>query len=217
MLEVKNVKKDYGSTKVLNDVSFHFDSGKFYAIMGPSGSGKTTLLNLIGGLDAVTEGDILLNGQSISSFQGKDLSNFRMKNMGFVFQGFYLNPYLNARQNIRMPMLINPKLDRKKREERIDELLERFQLKDREKNMPKQLSGGEQQRIAIARALANQPELILADEPTGNLDEENENIVFTLLKKLSEEGKTVIVVSHNDHVLNYADEVIHMVKGSIKE
>lgn len=116
-----------------------------------------------------------------------------------------------------MPMLINPKLDRKKREERIDELLERFQLKDREKNMPKQLSGGEQQRIAIARALANQPELILADEPTGNLDEENENIVFTLLKKLSEEGKTVIVVSHNDNVLNYADEVIHMVKGSIKE
>ncbi len=193
-----------------------FESGRFYAIMGSSGSGKSTMLNIMGSLDEPTEGSVYINGTELAGMSEKDKASLRMKNIGFIFQGFYLNPNLNALDNIIVPMLINPEFkDKKKREERAKELLEQFGMADRAKHYPKELSGGEQQRIAIARALANHPGIILADEPTGNLDEENETIVFETLKRLTEEGICVIAVSHNDEIKKYADEVIGMKKGKV--
>jgi len=210
-VEVKKVVKIYkNDIKVLNDISYKFEKGKFYAVMGRSGAGKSTLLNIIGTIDNTTEGEVYINGNNISGLTEKEKAKLRMKNLGFVFQGFYLNPYLSALENVIVPMRINPEISKKDRKERAEKLLDEFGVKELADSLPSQMSGGEQQRVCIARALANNPDIILADEPTGNLDEENEKLVFSYLKKLAGEEHTLIVVSHNEEVKNYADEVITM-------
>lgn len=206
-VEVKDLVKSYNSeTVVLDHVSRDFESGKFYAVMGRSGAGKSTLLNIIGTIDNATEGSVFIHGKDVTTLSEKEKANLRMKHLGFVFQGFYLNPYLNALENVIVPMRINPEIPAKERKERAEKLLAEFGVEKLAKSLPSQLSGGEQQRVCIARALANNPDIILADEPTGNLDETNEKIVFSYLKHLAEQGHTVIVVSHNESVKDYADE-----------
>jgi ABC-type lipoprotein export system ATPase subunit len=212
-VQVKNVTKSYkNNTKVLDGVNYDFEKGKFYAIMGRSGAGKSTLLNIIGTIDDATEGDVCIEGENISGLKEKEKAQLRMKKIGFIFQGFYLNPYLNALENVITPMRINPEIPAKERRNLALNLLDSFGVKELEKSLPSQMSGGEQQRVCIARALANNPDIILADEPTGNLDEANEKIVFSYLKKLAEEGHTVIAVSHNEAVKDYADEIVEIVK-----
>lgn len=184
--------------------------------MGPSGSGKSTLLNIIGTLEKQSGGRVIVMGKDISGMTEKEYAVTRVKHIGFVFQNFYLNPYLNALDNVIVPMCVNNEINEKDRKSRAENLLNKFGLKDRMEHLKSELSGGEQQRVAIARALANDPDIILADEPKGNLDEENEIIIFKCLKELAESGKTVIVVSHNEIVREYADEVITIVKGKIK-
>lgn len=209
MLKVDKVTKIYtGERKVLNQFSYNFEQGKFYAVMGRSGAGKSTLLNIIGTIDSPTSGDIWLEDENITGLSEEKKAKIRMKKIGFVFQGFYLNPYLNAVENVIIPMKINPDILSKERKMRALNLLKDFGVEKLEKSFPYQMSGGEQQRVCIARALANNPDIILADEPTGNLDEVNEQIVFSYLKNLAEKGHTVIVVSHNESVKEYADEVM---------
>lgn len=216
MIEVKNVVKQFdGGIMAVNGVSLKFDVGKFYALMGPSGSGKSTLLNILGGIESVTSGEVMVNDVDIAKMTEKEKAHMRMKNVGFIFQGFYLNPYLNAVDNVIVPMRINPDIEKGKMKEIAVKLIDKVGLSERAKHFPSQMSGGEMQRVAIARALANNPDIILADEPTGNLDEDNEKMVFSMLKKLSEEGKTIIVVSHNEAVTDYADEVIRIKKGRL--
>ncbi|MBE5940021.1 MAG: ABC transporter ATP-binding protein [Lachnospiraceae bacterium] len=214
MIELINAVKNFdGGVTAVNGVNLTFEPGKFYAIMGPSGSGKSTILNLIGGIEDVSSGSVLINGKDIGKMKEKEKAVMRMKYIGFIFQGFYLNPYLNAVDNVIVPMRINPDIDRKDMKNRAMMLIESVGLSERKKHYPNQMSGGEMQRVAIARAMANSPEVILADEPTGNLDEENEKMIFDLLKKLAQEGKTIIVVSHNETVTEYADKVIRIKKG----
>lgn len=217
VLKVKKISKEYPNTgKVLNDVSLEFEKGKLYGIMGPSGSGKSTLLNIIGTLDTPSEGSIEIMGKDLSGCNETQLCELRARHIGYVFQNFYLNPYLSATENVIVPMKVNKEIEPKQRKELAVSLLEKFGLKERTESLKSQLSGGEQQRVAIARALANDPNIILADEPTGNLDEENEIVIFKTLKELALSGKTVIVVSHNDIVKEYADEIIYIVKGKVK-
>ena len=208
-VEVKKVFKTYGNgTDVLKNFSYKFEEGRFYAIMGRSGAGKSTLLNIIGTVDKPTLGEVLINGKDVAKLNEDAKAKIRMKEIGFVFQGFYLNPYLSALENVIVPMRINSDIKKDERKNLAIDLLDKFGAKDLIDSKPSQMSGGEQQRVAIARALANNPEIILADEPTGNLDEENEKIVFEHLKKLADQGHTVIVVSHNEKVKDYADEII---------
>lgn len=208
-VEVKNLVKIYkNDVKVLDNVSYEFGSGKFYAIMGRSGAGKSTLLNIIGTIDNATSGEVYIQGREVTSLSEKEKAGLRAKSLGFVFQGFYLNPYLSALENVIVPMRINPDIPAKERKSRALALLEDFGVKEQADSLPSQMSGGEQQRVCIARALANSPEIVLADEPTGNLDEANEKIVFSYLKQLAEQGRTVIAVSHNEAVKEYADEII---------
>ncbi len=216
IIKLSGITKNYKNTgDVLKDINIEFEQGKMYGIMGPSGSGKSTLLNIIGTLESATEGSVEILGNNIKGYGEKELCNLRAKHIGYVFQNFYLNPYLDAVENVMVPMKVNDEIEPKKRRELAEELLKRFGLEERLKHLKSQMSGGEQQRVAIARALANEPDIILADEPTGNLDEDNEVIIFKTLKELAEGGKTVIVVSHNEIVKEYADEVINIVKGKI--
>ncbi len=197
----------------LNSVSIDFEEGTFTAIMGPSGSGKSTLLNIIGLLDKKSEGSVYIKDIEVKDMPEDRKAYLRMKTVGFVFQGFYLNPNLSAIENVKVPMYINDDLRKENKNELALNLLKEFNMEEYADRYPNELSGGEQQRVCIARALANSPEIILADEPTGNLDEANERIIFEYLKKLSQNGKTVIVVSHNDIVKEYADRIIKMEKG----
>ncbi len=209
IIEVKNISKVFSNnTEVLKDFSYSFHEGKFYGIMGRSGAGKSTLLNIIGTVDRPTAGEVLLEGKNVAILNETVKAKIRMKKIGFVFQGFYLNPYLNALENVMVPMRINPDIDKNERKSLAIKLLKQFGAEELEQSKPSQMSGGEQQRVCIARALANNPQIILADEPTGNLDEENEKIVFEHLKTLAQKGHTVIVVSHNERVKDYADEII---------
>ena len=201
----------------LNNVSVSIKSEMFYAIMGHSGAGKSTLIQILGLLDSLSSGELYINGKNIQALSENEKSYIRMEQIGFIFQSFYLNPKLKAIENVMLPMYINSKIKKSERNSRAMELLKKFGLEKRINHYPRELSGGEQQRVAIARALANDPNFILADEPTGNLDEENEKIVFAELKKLTKEGKTVIVVTHNDIVKKYADKILYMDNGVIKE
>lgn len=210
-VEIKEIVKIYkDDIKVLDKVSLSFESGKFYAIMGRSGAGKSTLLNIIGMLDHANEGSVLIDGENVSVMKEKKKARIRKEKIGFIFQGFYLNPYLNGIENVMIPLKLNMQMSKGEQKNRAQELLKKFGVEGLADALPSQMSGGEQQRVCIARALANNPSLILADEPTGNLDEANEKIVFEYLKKMAEQGKTVIVVSHNDAVKDYADEVVLM-------
>lgn len=219
VMELKNIKKTYPKKEekieALNDVSLSFKKGKFYAIMGHSGSGKSTLIRILGLIDKFDSGEYILNNNDTKKLNDLAASKVRMNEIGFVFQDFYLDEYMTAKENIILPMLINKNIKKQEREKLSDQLLEKVNLINRANHLPKELSGGEQQRVCIARALANNPSIILADEPTGNLDEENERIIFEYLHQLTEEGKCVIVVSHSNEVKKYADVIINIKNGKL--
>lgn len=219
VIELQGINKTYkkGNEEVnaLVDVNCCFEKGKFYAIMGHSGSGKSTLIGILGLMNKFDSGVYLLNNKSVKDLSDVEASKIRMKEIGFVFQEFYLDEYMTAMDNIILPMLINEDIDVQDREKIAEDLLKKFNLLERKKHLPKELSGGEKQRVCIARALANNPSIILADEPTGNLDEENEKMILNYLKELSKEGKCVIVVSHSNEVKTYADVLINLRNGKL--
>ena len=211
----KDLVKIYNhKVTALKEVSITINQGEFIVVMGHSGSGKSTLLQMIGLLDLPTSGSIFINSRDVSKLPKNAVADVRQKSLGFVFQAFHLNPQLKAYENVMLPMLINPEYKNKaEMEKKAKELIDVVGLSERADHYPRQLSGGEQQRVAVARALANDPDFILADEPTGNLDSENEVVIFTLLKELAQQGKGIMVVSHNESVLEYADRVYYMKDG----
>lgn len=219
-MNIENVCKVYKTkndeVKALDNVSYEFKPGKMYAIMGHSGSGKSTLISIIGLIETYTSGKITIDQKDISELKDDELSNLRMKHIGFVFQDFYLDEHLKAYENVMLPMLINKEIKKEERKEKACKLLIDLGLRDRINHFPKEMSGGEQQRVAIARSLANDPKIILADEPTGNLDEENEKLVFETLKDLSKKGKCVIVVTHSEEIKKYADKILTINKGKLE-
>ncbi|ERI95072.1 ABC transporter, ATP-binding protein [Clostridiales bacterium oral taxon 876 str. F0540] len=220
MIEIKNAFKIYKmgneSLPVLNDVSLKVNKGEFVAIIGPSGSGKSTLMNIIGGLDRPTKGSVIIDNEDISSYKDKKMSKFRNEKIGFVFQSFNLEPTLTALENVIMPLTIAGIPD-KKRREKAKNALESLGLGDRLQHKPTELSGGQRQRVSIARALVNNPKIILADEPTGNLDSKSGKAVMELLRGLKDKDYTIVMVSHNLDEAAYADRVIKIVDGMIAE
>lgn len=208
----KNKKRD---VEVLKNIDLTFSLGKFYAIMGPSGSGKSTLFNILGLVDTPSSGTYKINGIDTTKLTDKSSSIIRMNNIGFVFQDFNLDPYLNALENVMMPLYLNKKIKKEDREKISKDILTKLNLENRLEHFPNELSGGEAQRVTIARALVNNPNIILADEPTGNLDEELETEIFKILKSLTKENKCVIVVSHSSKIKEYADVVYTLKDGKI--
>ena len=211
LLEVKNVSKIYGDLHALKEVSFQVRKGEWVAIMGSSGSGKSTMMNIIGCMDKPSVGEVILDGQDITKESQNSLTKIRREKIGLIFQQFHLIPYLTALENVMVAQYYHSIPD----EQEALQALERVGLKDRAKHLPSQLSGGEQQRVCIARALINSPEIILADEPTGNLDEVNEKIVIDILTQLHEEGSTLIVVTHDLEVGDVAERKIILEYGKI--
>lgn len=209
--------KDKKKIKVLDNINISFSKGKFYGIIGKSGAGKTTLINILGLLDNYDEGEYEIDNILSSNLTEDEKAELRMRKFGFVFQTYYLNDKLTACENVMIPMLINKDIAKDKRKERAIQLLKQFGLEDRINHYPKELSGGEQQRVALARALANDPEVLIADEPTGNLDKENEKLIFDYLKEMSKKDKCVIVVSHNDIINKYADKIYLLESGTLHE
>jgi len=221
VIELKEIKKEFNTLnekiEVLKGINYSFEKGKLYAIKGHSGSGKTTLINILGLMDQSTSGDYILDGKLTKELNDIEKSSYRLNHIGFIFQDYNLNPYLNAEENIIIPMLVNKSINKKDRSNIALELLNKVGILDRKTHFPRELSGGEQQRVAIARALANNPEILIADEPTGNLDKDNEKIIFSLLKKMADEGKCVIVVSHSDEINEYASVSLLLEDGLLKE
>jgi len=211
LLEIKDVSKIYGDVNALRDVDLNVKKGEWLAVMGPSGSGKTTLMNIIGCMDKPTKGTVLLDGVDISGESAKSLTTIRRDKIGLIFQQFHLINYLTALENVMVAQYYHSMPD----ESEALAALERVGLRDRAKHLPSQLSGGEQQRVCIARALINYPMLILADEPTGNLDEANESIVIDILTKLHEEGSTIVVVTHDIEVAEVAERTVILEHGRI--
>ena len=218
-IELKEISKIYNNSVVaVDNVSLTVNQGNFIAVMGQSGSGKSTLLQIAGLLDTCTSGQVIINGNDISTLDKNALADVRMKNLGFVFQAFHLNAHLKLYENVMVPMLINDKFtSMNDMKEQAMQLIDSVGLTNRKEHYPFELPGGEQQRVAIARALANDPDFILADEPTGNLDSKNELMVFEELKKLCYLGKGVLVVSHNDAVIDFADKIYTMKDGVLGE
>ena len=211
ILDVRNISKIYGDLHALKDVSLSVRKGEWVAIMGSSGSGKSTMMNIIGCMDKPSVGQVILDGQDITKESQKSLTEIRREKIGLIFQQFHLIPYLTALENVMVAQYYHSIPD----EEEALKALERVGLKDRAKHLPSQLSGGEQQRVCIARALINSPEIILADEPTGNLDEANEKIVIEILRQLHKEGTTIIVVTHDLEVGDVAERKIVLEYGKI--
>ena len=220
MMKLDNVCKKYKlgkeTIKALKNVSVTFENNKFYAIMGRSGSGKSTLVHIIGLLDNPTSGTVYINGKDTSNLKEDEIQEIIGQNIGFVLQKFYLNNNLTALENVMLPSLINKNMSFDEKKKKAMQLLKLVGLENRVNHKPKELSGGEAQRVAIARSLINSPKIIIADEPTGNLDKESELVIFNLLKKISEQGKTVIVVSHNEIIKEYADKVYILDDGVLK-
>ena len=217
-ISISGISKKYSNNiSVLYELSYCFVINKFYAITGPSGSGKTTLLQILGTILEATSGEIKINGEPIDNMNDEQKSHLRRDQIGFVFQDFMLNPYLKAYENVMLPMLIKKDLKLPQMKSKAIDILDNLGLAARAEHFPHQLSGGEQQRVAIARALANEPDIILADEPTGNLDEDNEAAVFSLLKNIAADNRCVITVSHNDSIKNYADMILSLVNGRLME
>ena len=212
LLELRNISKIYGSLRALDNVSLKVDNGEWLAIMGPSGSGKSTLMNIIGCMDKPSLGEVILDGKDIAKESDKGLTAIRRDKIGLIFQQFHLVNYLTAVENVMVAQYYHSIPDEKEALEALD----RVGLADRAKHLPSQLSGGEQQRVCIARALINHPELILADEPTGNLDEANENIVLDIFRQLHNEGSTLIVVTHDPEVGEVAQRMVTLEYGRIK-
>ncbi|MBP3772296.1 MAG: ABC transporter ATP-binding protein [Treponema sp.] len=211
LLELKDISKIYsgGTVKALNHVSLSVNEGEWVAIMGPSGSGKSTMMNIIGCMDKPSMGQVILDGKDIAQESSKSLTQIRRDKIGLIFQQFHLVNYLTALENVMVAQYYHSMPDEKE----AMEALERVGLAERAKHLPSQLSGGEQQRVCIARALINHPQLILADEPTGNLDEANENMVIDIFKKLHAEGRTIIVVTHAPEVAAFAERTIVLEHG----
>lgn len=220
LITARKLSRVYASGQIkveaLKEANLTVERGKFYAIMGPSGSGKTTLLQILGLLDKPTAGELYIEGTPVRDLPEAAMARLRMKKIGFVFQFFHLLPHLKAWENVVFPMLANPDISARERKEKAVALLKSVGLGDRIDHFPKQLSGGEQQRVAIARSLANDPDIILADEPTGNVDAENEQRIIEILKELCTRGKTVIVVTHNEEVGRAADEVFFLNRGLLE-
>jgi putative ABC transport system ATP-binding protein len=218
MIQTKNLTKifrtDEVETTALNSVSFRVDKGEFVAVMGPSGCGKSTLLNLLGLLDNPTSGQLFFLDNEVSAFREKQRANLRKRNIGFVFQNFNLIDELNVFENVELP-LIYLGIGKSERKQKVHEVLERMQIMHRRSHFPLQLSGGQQQRVAVARAVVANPKLILADEPTGNLDSANGEEVMMLLNQLNESGTTIIMVTHSQHDASYAKRIIHLFDGQI--
>ena len=219
ILKTENLSKTYGAggtrVEALRNVSFSIKKGEFVSIVGPSGSGKSTLLNLLGALDAPTSGKVYLEGRELFALKEKELSVFRRRNIGFIFQAYNLVPELNVEENIILPLL----LDYKKPDKHyIDELLNVLGLTERKHHLPNQLSGGQQQRVAIGRALAARPAIILADEPTGNLDSRNSKDVIQLMKmSVDRYNQTLIMITHNQNYASFADRVFNVEDGMLSE
>jgi putative ABC transport system ATP-binding protein len=211
LVQVGNLRKEFGNVRALDGVSFRVDAGEWIAIMGPSGSGKTTLINILGGLDTPTAGRAIVDGTDVARLDEAGLTRFRAEKIGFIFQQFHLVPYLTAVENVMLAQYFHSTTDEKE----AQQSLERVGLGDRIQHLPSQLSGGEQQRVAVARALINHPKLILADEPTGNLDEANEGIVLSLMRELHEEGHTILMVTHAPSIGRLADRRIEFAHGHL--
>ncbi len=211
VLEIKNVSKIYGDLHALDNVSLSVEEGEWVAIMGPSGSGKSTLMNIIGCMDKATSGQVILDGRDIAKESQKKLTAIRRDKIGLIFQQFHLVNYLTAVENVMVSQYYHSIPDEKEALEALD----RVGLRERAHHLPSQLSGGEQQRVCIARALINYPQIVLADEPTGNLDEANENIVLDIFKQLHKEGTTLIVVTHDPEVGEVAQRTITLEYGKI--
>jgi ABC-type lipoprotein export system ATPase subunit len=221
MIVLKNIEKFYSfegkKIYALTGINYNFENGKFYAVMGNSGSGKTTLLHIIGTLENPSDGTIIIDENDISKISEDEKSSLRNKDIGFVFQNFYLNNNMKAYENVMLPMFLDNKIKIHDMIKKSKTILSDLGLSERFDMYPKNLSGGEQQRVAIARAIANTPKIIVADEPTANLDKDNEKYVLDFLKKMSELGACVIVSSHNDIIKNYADEIIYLNRGKLEE
>ena len=217
ILRVENLSKIYGSgeneVRALDSVSFSVEKGQFLAIIGPSGSGKSTLLHILGGVDRPTSGKVFLEGQDVFEQDENHLAIFRRRQVGLIYQFYNLIPVLNVRDNITLPVLLD---GRKVDEERLSELIRELNLSDRENHLPNQLSGGQQQRVSIGRALMNAPALLLADEPTGNLDSRNSQEIVALLKKANRQyAQTLIVITHYEKIALQADRIISLEDGRI--
>ena len=208
---IDNLVKQYGSLRALSGVSFGVNSGEWVALMGPSGSGKTTLINILGGLDTLTSGSVVVDGVDLSKLSDSQLVRYRAEKVGFVFQQFHLVPYLTALENVMLAQYFHSVTD----EKQAEDALKRVGLGDRLTHLPARLSGGEQQRVAIARALINQPKLILADEPTGNLDEANEAIIIQIFRELHNAGHTILMVTHDPDIARQADRRIELAHGHL--
>jgi putative ABC transport system ATP-binding protein len=218
MIELREIKKIYrtGSQalEALRGISLKIDKGEFISIMGPSGSGKSTLMNIIGCLDTPTDGEYVLDGDRVAGLTFDQLAAVRNRKIGFVFQNFNLLPYATAWENIELPMLFDGK-SAKKRKKRVIELLNAVGLYDWRDHRPSELSGGQQQRVALARALANDPPILLADEPTGNLDSRSGEEIIAILTELWKAGRTIVMVTHNDHIASYSQRVIRLFDGMV--
>ncbi|MDR0579906.1 MAG: ABC transporter ATP-binding protein [Campylobacteraceae bacterium] len=212
VVELKDIEKCFGDVSALEGINITIKNGEWVSIMGPSGSGKTTLLNILSLMDTPTNGTYLLEGIDASKLNEAQQLVFRREKIGLVFQQFHLIPYLTALENVMLAQYYHSSTD----EEDAKAVLAKVGLSHRLTHRPSELSGGEQQRLCIARALINNPEILLADEPTGNLDEENERVIFELLGKLRDEGKTVIVITHNPELGELGDRIIHLHHGKIE-
>jgi putative ABC transport system ATP-binding protein len=218
LVRARDVRRDYPlereAVHALRGVSLEIAKGEYLAIVGPSGCGKSSLLNLLGAIDAPTSGSIEIEGRNVGTLGDREVTEFRLRHIGFVFQRFYLLPILTARENVELPMA-EAGVSAAERRERSAELLRYVDLADRVKHRPAQLSGGEQQRVAIARALANRPSLLLADEPTGELDAKTGQEIISLFGRLNADGTTVVVVTHDESLARAARRVVHMRDGEI--
>ncbi len=218
MIKIENLTKVFRTEEVetyaLNGVSIHVKEGEFVAVMGPSGCGKSTLLNIIGLLDNPTQGSYLFKGTEVAKLKEKNRTQFRKGNIGFVFQSFNLIDELNVYENVELP-LVYLKMKSAERKQKIETVLQRMKIGHRAKHFPQQLSGGQQQRVAIARAVVANPSLLLADEPTGNLDSKNGIEVMNLLTELNQEGTTIIMVTHSERDANFAHRTIRLLDGEV--
>lgn len=221
IIELRNIQKYYpvGKDKlhVLKSINLEIKKGDFVMIMGKSGSGKTTLLNILGFLDRFSEGQYIFKGNDVTNLSEKERSKFRNTNIGFVFQQFNLIQNLNIYKNVELPMIYNNKYSKEEKDKKIKHNLDLVGLLDKINQKPLELSGGQQQRITIARALVNEPDIIFADEPTGALDTETSKDIMDLLKKLNNDGKTIIMVTHDPELLNYATKVVRLKDGVVVE
>lgn len=221
LIKLENINKSYKlkgeEIPILKDINLSVEKGEFLMIMGKSGSGKTTLMNLLAFLDNYQSGTYYFLNENTTKFKEKSKCKLRNENMGFVFQQFHLVDSLNVYQNVELPLLYSKKYNKKERSAMVEKSLNLVDLSDRKSHKPSELSGGQQQRVAIARALINDPAIIFADEPTGALDSENSKLVMDLFKKLSNLGKTIVMVTHDEDLVTYSTRVIHIKDGEIKE